>query len=148
MSTHDLYHENGITRCRVCGWHWVIENPRVPCPGVPRYSFPNWPKSLATKTQLGKRGLKLAPGQQRVAVYYNGVGHFYRPLYAVAEAVPKRAVTEAQQVALAKADEALEAARHCIRCGGDLRPPRKNGTCQRCYDEAKRAMEEESTSVE
>lgn len=69
--------------------------------------YPRWdevPEHLKTKTQLGKMGLRLARGQEPVALKthwkYNVPDY---DLYDVAQAVPKRKPSEAQLKVLKKA---------------------------------------------
>lgn len=106
--------------------------------------YSNWedvPDNLKTKTSLGRMGLRLAHGQQPVAIKTSR--HYRTPdyaLYDVATAVPKKEMSPAQQAALGKAQDASLAARTCQGCGfvEELgRPYRgkwyvKNGHCPAC----------------
>jgi DNA polymerase-3 subunit epsilon len=78
--------------------------------------FDQVPDHLKTKTQLGKLGLK--PGGEPVAFIYWRRRDATYYLYDVAEAVPKRTLSTAQQAALAKAQQAAERKRQtCAHCG-------------------------------
>lgn len=72
------------------------------------------PQNLKTKTQLGKLGKRLAPGQKPVAKKTGGKGPF--DLYDEAAAIDKRQPNAAQLAALKKAQEAADAASHCAHC--------------------------------
>lgn len=64
-------------------------------------SWEDVPNTLATKTQLGKMGLKPAKDQKPVAVRTSPLRYIPdRDLYEIALAVPKRKMTEAQAAAL------------------------------------------------
>jgi hypothetical protein len=86
--------------------------------GLIRYAwFDQVPDNLKTKTQLGKMGLK--PGGEPVAYIYWRRRDITYYLYEVTQAVPKRQITEAQQAALVKAQEAQRIKRQtCEHCGG------------------------------
>jgi DNA polymerase-3 subunit epsilon len=80
------------------------------------------PSGMATKTTLGKRGLKLAPDQQPVAQKkrYDQKGRHvgYYDLYAAADAIPKKKATAAQMAALEKARHMAEKVEvTCCKCG-------------------------------
>lgn len=99
--------------------------------------FSSWddvPAHLATKTQLSKDGLKLAPGQTPVGEKVGGYGPY--DLYDRGEAVPKRTMTEAQKAAALRNIQKAQDALHCIDCGrygGTYRERLdKNGRCPSC----------------
>ena len=96
-----------------------------------RYSsWTSVPEGLKTKTQLGRVGLKLAPDQQPVAVIKAGRFPAHN-LYDMAQAIPKRPVSAAQQAAslvnLQKARDAIT----CIGCGEYSRSL-DDGRCPYC----------------
>jgi len=95
--------------------------------------FSSWasvPDEMKTKTQLGRMGLKLAPDQQPVAVIKAGRFPAHH-LYDMAQAIPKRPVSDAQRAAslvnLQKAHDATT----CIDCGGYSRSL-DDGRCSYC----------------
>lgn len=116
--------EYGYYACQTCG-HTVKIKRDGTCIGVPIY--PDWndlPEGIATKTTLYKEhGLKLAPDQQPVGAkkQYNHRGKAtggYYPLYAIADAVPKRKATPEQLAALEKARHMAEKLTVvCSNCG-------------------------------
>jgi hypothetical protein len=69
--------------------------------------FDSVPDNLKTKTQLGKLGLR--PGGDPVAFVYWRRRRATYYLYDVAQALPKREMSEAQAAALAKAQAAAGA---------------------------------------
>jgi len=80
-----------------------------------RYS--NWndvPENLKTKTQLARAGLKLAKGQEAVAVKTGGYGSY--ELYDVTQAIPKRAQTAAQKSASEKSLHQAALNNRCAHC--------------------------------
>lgn len=106
------------------------------------------PDGLKTKNQLRKMKLKPAPDQQPAAQKTGGYGPY--DLYAVADAVPVRTMSEAQREAL----EAARAAQYCKECGGHTsqvgRLAKRNGYCLSCWlplRAYKRVMEETLTAA-
>jgi DNA polymerase III epsilon subunit-like protein len=106
------------------------------------------PSNLKTETQLGKMGLKPAPGQTPSAIKTGGYGPY--DLYNVDTAVSKAPPSPAQLAALEKAREA----QYCRECGGHTsqvgRVARYGGVCQACYkviSERKRYMKALRTAV-
>lgn len=107
------------------------------------------PDHLATKTQLGKEGLKLAPGQKRVARKTGGYGPYN--LYDKRTAVPKRKLSQAQiEAARANLVKAREALR-CVDCGIYGERLNHDGRCPPCQhwhwiaqesDQARRELSE------
>lgn len=101
--------------------------------------YRNWddvPDNLATKTQLGKMGLKPAKGQEPVAIKTGGYDNY--DLYDVSQAVPKRKITEAQAAALEQARIRAMTTICCNRFVGDINWKYKNtGMCEACYWEYK-----------
>ena len=93
-------------------------------------SWESVPDYLATKTQLGKDGLKLAPSQKPVAIKTGGYGPYY--LYNKRTAVPKRETTEAQRAAAARNLEKARAALYCVDCGAYGERLDKDGRCRFC----------------
>lgn len=96
-------------RCAACGWTWTRE-PVSSCPGVPRYAWWNTvPPHLKTATQLRQASLKPAGAIRGcVASARTWAGETWYWLYDVAEARPRRRVSEAQRAALAAARAAKE----------------------------------------
>ncbi|BCC56609.1 3'-5' exonuclease [Bacillus cereus] len=97
--------------------------------------YKNWneiPKNLATKTELGREGLK--PHGQVVATYYKRSARKYIDLYNKNEAIPKRKMSEKQQFALEKAREKSIQQRTCTRCEHTVQHKNKleNGLCSTC----------------
>lgn len=77
------------------------------------------PVNLATKTTLGKEGLRLAKDQApaaRVSTQFGSKKNVY-DLYDKTLAIPKRQQSEKQKAALEKAKQASKAARTCKDCG-------------------------------
>lgn len=76
------------------------------------------PAHLKTKTGLRDAGLRLAPGQQPVALktHWDDKIPTYK-LYNMHEAVPRKPATPAQLAAIEKAKAASLKARTCTRCG-------------------------------
>jgi DNA polymerase-3 subunit epsilon len=135
MPIHDIYrdHDQKVYSCRVCGQTWVsTSRPATDCPGLKVYYWHAWPEGLYTKTQLGQKGYK--PGQPVGVMHHRDR---WMNLYRLEDATPKRQPTEAQRAALAKAQAAAEAARHCRRCTRTLWTKRERGTglCEQCRDE-------------
>ncbi len=105
------------------------------------------PANLKTKTSLNKMGLKLARGQQPVAIktHWDYKIPDYN-LYDVGQAVPN-VVSDAQREAAKKAAAASLEKRTCTRCGfvEDLSRHYRNklyvsnGLCERCHEEDSRA---------
>ncbi|MET9484763.1 hypothetical protein [Streptomyces sp. NPDC006638] len=101
-----------------------------PLPGLTRYTrWDQVPEGLHTKTQLGQLDPPLKPGGDPVGqVLY--AGNSYAPLYDVAAAVPKRAVSPAQRAVL---DRARELQYRCRRCGAEETEPLGKGRfCDPC----------------
>ncbi len=104
------------------------------------------PANLKTKTALNKLGLKLKRGQLPVAIktHWDYKIPDYN-LYNMNEAIPN-IVSDAQKVAIAKAQEESLKARTCTKCGfvEELSPNYRNkryvsgGLCQYCHEEASR----------
>lgn len=86
---------------------------------LPTYSsWEDVPDNLKTKTGLGKIGLKLADGQQRVAVKTHW--HYSTPdydLYEVSQAIPIAPPTPAQLAAMEKARKQANLNSTCAQCG-------------------------------
>ncbi len=96
MTEHILERtEDQRFRCSVCNWDWQTK-PRTECPGLPRYQWREWPEHLVLKDDLFARGLRLAEGQQPVAVVGSTKTDF-RPLYDVREAVALEKIIEFNQ---------------------------------------------------
>lgn len=116
--------ERGHWVCQICG-HSVKINRGGTCIGVPIYrKWDDVPEGIATKTTLYKEhGLKLAPDQQPVGAkkQYNHRGKEtggYYPLFAIADATPKKKATPEQLKALEKARHMAERVYvDCVRCG-------------------------------
>ena len=84
---------------------------------LPQYrTWDDVPANLKTKTQLGKLGLRLAPGQQPLGYKYSPAYGKWA-LYDMALAEPKHVMTAAQTEALEKAKMVSEARRTCQGCG-------------------------------
>lgn len=100
--------------------------------GLPTYLWRCAPEGLATRRQLTELGLR--PGGQPIAgqVMWRGRGGVrVAYLYRLELALPKRAASAAQLVAL---DAAMTARRTCSSCG-QVRPyciPRSLGECGPC----------------
>ncbi|QWI25661.1 3'-5' exonuclease (plasmid) [Bacillus mycoides] len=97
--------------------------------------FKNWneiPENLATKTALGREGLK--PNGNVVGTYFKRSTNKYIDLYDRNEATPKRKMSEKQQIALEKAREKSIQQRTCTRCEYAVQHKNKleNGLCSSC----------------
>lgn len=97
--------------------------------------FKNWdeiPGNLATKTTLGREGLK--PSGNVVGTYFKRSTNKYIELYDRNEAIPKRKMSEKQQFALEKAREKSLQQRTCTRCEHTVQHKDKleNGLCSTC----------------
>ncbi len=77
----EVQHKRGYS-CTVCGQTWKAKS-NGDCPGLPWY-VSSWPDTLITQNSLERRGLKLAPEQQPVAV---GTSR-QLPLYDVQACLP------------------------------------------------------------
>lgn len=102
--------------------------------GVIVEKYRNWgdvPENLATKTQLGKMGLKPAKGQEPVAIKTGGYETY--DLYDVSQAVPKRKITEAQAAALEQARIKAMTTTCCNRFVNDINWRYKYNMCEACY---------------
>jgi CxxC motif-containing protein (DUF1111 family) len=100
--------------------------------GIPTYPYRWAPPGLLTRRQLATLGLR--PGGQPIAaqiLWRNGRRVAY--LYRQDLALPKRAATPAQMVAIGKA---LRARRTCTSCGHTLPYyiPRSLGECLTCAE--------------
>lgn len=96
-------------------------------------TYTNWtavPPNLATKTQLNRDGLKLAPDQQPVA-YKRGMRDTYA-LYDRSTAVVKRASSQAQQEAARLNIQKAQAALCCVDCGEWIGTKSNDGRCPYC----------------
>lgn len=131
-------HPEGV-RCTVCDWV-AREAIRESCPGCRRYPwYDALPANLLTQTQLGKEGLRPAPGQPPAGAIYRRRLHDWVLLYDREQAVAKRAPTEAQLAALAKA-QAARAEQHrkewtCEACGSWMEwDPREGKICWTCAE--------------
>lgn len=92
------------------------------------------PENLATKTQLGKMGLKPAKDQKPVAVRTSPLRYIPdRDLYEIALAVPKRKMTEAQAAALEAARRKAMTTTCCNRYVGTVNWREKGDMCPDCY---------------
>lgn len=138
--------DNGWT-CSVCAWSWK-GRPDTGCPGRHRYTWQTAAAAeLATRTQLGRQGLKLAPGQEPAGCVLAGDGRRYYDVYAVASALPKEQATAAQLEALARGREKALAGRTCADCSTVFRPDDarysldENGRCDDCAEAHWRAEE-------
>jgi hypothetical protein len=121
---HSLTHYGGWT-CSVCLWHWKSK-PQSLCPGVPRYTWEQVPSHLKTQTQLGKIGLKVAPGQHPAGCVSSCSKTDYYWLYDVGQASSKRKATAAQLVASAQRRSQLEESKGLAKAGrGALEPYRE-----------------------
>lgn len=108
------------------------------------HTYEKWddiPDHLKTKTSLEKSGLRLAPDQEPVAQIRRwkkrrGQWHeYFYDLYNTSDAQPKRAISNAQQKALKKAQAAAKASWYCTSCGRRLDTrDRKSFGCWRCRD--------------
>ncbi|BCD26913.1 hypothetical protein BC30090_p337 (plasmid) [Bacillus cereus] len=97
--------------------------------------YKNWdeiPEHLATKTALSREGLK--PNGNVVGTYYKRSTRKYIELYDKNEAVPKRKMSEKQQLALEKAREKTIQQRTCTRCTHTVqhKDKLKDGLCSSC----------------
>lgn len=112
------------------------------------------PANLKTKSALKQMGLKLARGQQPVAIKTHW--HYKIPdyaLYDMAEAVP-HIVSDKQRAALAKAQTESLRKRTCTRCGfvEELGRHYRNkhyvsgGLCERCHEEDRRRGDREEAA--
>lgn len=111
---YDDMDESGRVVCAICGHRVKIVREGI-CIGVPMYhQWDDIPDTMATKTTLAKQhGLKLSKDQKPVGakVQYNHRGKAtggYYPLYAIADATPKKKATQAQLDALEKARHMAE----------------------------------------
>lgn len=111
---------------------------RAPLDGVTRYTrWEKVPDGWYTRTQLARMVPPRKPGPDAVPrgqVLYHG--NSYAPLYALADTVAKRPVSDAQRAVL---DRARELQRVCRLCGGcdldeygDPVPLGKGRVCTRC----------------
>lgn len=99
------------------------------------FTFSSWtdvPDTMCTATALHRRGLKLAKGQQPVAIKSGGYGPY--KLYLIADAVPRAKPTAAQLVALEKARSNIGTF-VCVKCGErfDDYEGTEGGKCIGCY---------------
>lgn len=111
-----------------------------------KMSFTRWdevPGNLKTRTQLGRMGLRLAKGQEPVALFYSIYYHTSYSLYDVDRAVAKRKMSDAQRAALEKARAASTRARTCISCGWTFSPGTRmhDGMCRNCFKRAADRMD-------
>ena len=102
--------------------------------GLPTYPWHFAPAGLATTRQLRAQGLR--PGGQQIAAQILWHRHGKRAvayLYRLDLALPKRAATPAQMIAIGKA---LAARRTCPTCGQlkDYYIPLSTGECNDCTD--------------
>lgn len=116
--------------CETCGQTWK-ESPASKCPGAKVYSWDPWPKDLFTRKQLAAK--KLNPGPLAGVIPYSksADGDGWLRLYRMDEATPKPELSEKRKAALAKAQAAAEAARHCPQCGAYLYN-RYSVLCEQC----------------
>lgn len=92
------------------------------------------PENLATKTQLGRMGLKPAKDQKPAAVRTSPLRYIPdRDLYEIALAVPKRKMTEAQAAALEAARRKAMTTTCCNRYVGTINWREKGDMCLVCY---------------
>ncbi len=97
-------------------------------------AWPSVPENLKTKTGLGKLGLRLAKGQEPVAVKTHW--HYSKPdylLYDVGQAIPKRKMSEKQKEALAAARKKAMTTACCDRFVGDINWRYDGDLCISCY---------------
>ncbi|HDX9701705.1 TPA: 3'-5' exonuclease [Bacillus thuringiensis] len=97
--------------------------------------YKNWdevPTNLATKTTLGREGFK--PGENIAGTIFQRSTRSYLNLYDRNEAIPKKKMTEKQQLALEKAREKSIQQRTCTRCEHTIQHKNKleNGLCSTC----------------
>jgi hypothetical protein len=115
-------------------------------PAGERFGLPTWPwrmapAGLATRRQLTAAGLRPAgqPPAGQVCWFSRRRSPGHRPrtrfalLYRVELAAPRREATQAQLVALAKADSARRTCSSCGRVLGYV-VPRSLGECLDCHD--------------
>lgn len=93
------------------------------------------PDTLATKTQLGKMGLKPAKGQKPAAIKAGWKRYGSYDLFEIALAVPKRKLTEAQAEALNAARVKAMTTTCCNRYVGVINWREKGNMCLSCYEE-------------
>jgi DNA polymerase III subunit epsilon len=99
---------------------------------IPKYSgWSEIPGNLKTKTQLSREGLKPGKDQQPAGRYFQYQSKTWIMLYDVAQAVPKRKVSDKQREALAKAHAALKQKYSCEDCGCYSTQVR-DGLCRDC----------------
>jgi ribosomal protein L37AE/L43A len=136
--------EAGHWQCSICGHTVKIKRDGV-CIGVP--IFKDWddiPDTMNTKTTLNKtHGLKITKDQKPVGAkkQYNHrgkeTGGFY-PLYALADAKPKKQPTKAQLAALKKAQHMAEKVYvTCTQCNRPVEGEYDNLSVTRKQYEAK-----------
>lgn len=131
--------------CAVCGLTWK-HRPVSECPGVPVYAWGQWPDHLLTQKQLGaagyQTGQKLPSPAAAVLRAKSPDGIMW--LYDPADGVPKRAMSETQKAALAKAQHMSERiGLYCARCGGAIKlnatrkqaEARQGEICQACIND-------------
>lgn len=97
-------------------------------------SWDDVPDTLATKTQLGKMGLKPGKDQRPIAAKTSPLR--YIPdydLYEIAAAVPKRKMTEAQATALESARRKAMTTTCCNKYVGTINWREKGDMCPACY---------------
>jgi DNA polymerase-3 subunit epsilon len=97
--------------------------------------YKNWneiPVHLATKTALSREGLR--PNGRVVGTYFKRSTCTYIDLYDRNEAMPKRKMSEKQQLALEKAREKTIQQRTCTRCTHTVQHKNKlkGGLCSSC----------------
>lgn len=106
-------------------------------------SWDKVPDTLATKTTLGKMGLKPAKDQTPVAVKRGWKSYPDYDLYEIALAVPKRKLSEAQAAALAEARRKAMTTTCCNRYTGTINWREKGNMCWQCwYAEQERRHQE------
>ncbi|HFJ9374854.1 TPA: 3'-5' exonuclease [Bacillus nitratireducens] len=92
------------------------------------------PAHLTTKTALSREGLK--PCGHAIGTYYKRSTRKYIDLYDKNEAIPKRRMSEKQQISLENARKKSIQQRTCTRCEHTMQHKNKleNGLCRTCIE--------------
>lgn len=114
---HNIQITQDTVRCSICGVGWK-KPPVGECPGCQLFHYERVPwETMTTVTQLKEKRLKPKDKKKPDGCYYKAKGNTYIYLYRIDEAIPIPDLTDKQQAALQKANEALKAKYSCEKCG-------------------------------